>query len=215
MDGLKRGTYGATITVNGTRGNMNRHIRRKFRVKGFENLPYTGWLKSTREHLAELYSELGYTVGAEIGVRRGRFSQLILSKNPSLKMHCIDPWTPFGRHSQERQDRYFENAQARLKEYDVTFIKKTSMDALEDFDDESLDFVYVDGLHDFDNVMSDIIGWNRKVRSGGIVSGHDYIHLHGCGVIPAVNAFVEGHNIREWYITQEYTPAPSFFWVKP
>ena len=88
------------------------------------------------------------------------------------------------------------------------------MDALGDFKDRSLDFVYIDGLHDFDNVMMDLIGWNRKVRSGGIISGHDYIPLHAGGIIPAVRAFTEGHCITEWYITQEYTPAPSFFWVK-
>ncbi len=194
---------------------VNRHIRRKFRVKGQETLPFTGWLDSTREHLAELFCELGYKVGAEVGVQKGVNALMILQKNPGLKLFCIDPWEPYGRMGQFRQDRNFKHTKDRLRPYNAIYIRKKSMDALADIPDSSLDFVYIDGLHDFDNVMMDIIGWSKKVRSGGIVSGHDYINLHGCGIIPAVNAYIQGHTIFQWFITRDYTPAPSFFWVKP
>ena len=193
---------------------INRHIRRKFRVKGVENLPFTGWLDSNRGHLAELFCELGYKVGAEIGVQRGINAEVLLQKNPGLKLFCIDPWAPFGRTSQQRQDRNFRHTQGRLAAYDVQYVRKTSVDALADIPDNSLDFVYIDGLHDFDNVMMDLIGWNKKVKSGGIVSGHDYINWPECGIIPAVNAFVQGHTILQWFLTRDYNPAPSFFWVK-
>ncbi len=51
------------------------------------------------------------------------------------------------------------------------------MDALEDFEDNSLDFVYIDGDHNFKHISEDIYEWTKKVRSGGIVSGHDYLIL--------------------------------------
>lgn len=193
---------------------INRHIRRKFHVKGLETLPFTGWLESTRTHLAELFCELGYKVGAEIGVRRGANALTLFQKNPGLKLYCIDPWTPYSRTTQERQDRNFRHTQNVLAEYDAIFIRKTSMDALSAIEDGALDFVYIDGLHDFDNVMMDIIGWSKKVRLGGIVSGHDYIPLHNCGIIAAVNAYIAGHTIMQWFVTKDYTPAPSWFFVK-
>jgi len=194
---------------------INAHIKDKFRVKGKHTFPYTGWLISNRDHIAELFGELGFKVGAEIGVRMGGYSAVICMKNPGVKLYCIDLWTSWegGRPSQDKQDMYFEHAKRKLEGYDVTFLRKTSMEALADIPDDSLDFVYVDAKHDFDDVMMDIICWSRKVHSGGIVSGHDYIHLHNCGVIPAVRAYVEGHNIFPWYLTQDVPP--SFFWVKP
>jgi len=197
--------------------NANRHIQQKLRVKGGETLPFTGWLSSNRSHLAELFFELGYRVGAEIGVRAAHNAMVICQKNPDLKLFCIDPWTAWdgGSPSQHKQNMYFWAAKKNLTGYNVVFIKKTSMEALNDIDDGSLDFVYIDALHDFDNVMMDIIAWSRKVRSGGIVSGHDFTYLHKCGVIYAVEAYVRGHNITQWYLTRDNDPSPSFFWVKP
>ncbi len=87
------------------------------------------------------------------------------------------------------------------------------MDAVRDFPDKSLDYVYIDGLHDFDNVMMDIIHWTRKVKSGGIVSGHDFAVAHNDGIIQAVEAYTRAHNIQTWYITHEDYP-PSFCWVR-
>lgn len=192
---------------------LNRHIRWKWRVKGNETLPFTGWHPATREDIPDLFRDFGYKIGAEVGVQVGTYSKIILDKNPGLKLYCVDSWAPYSRTSQERQDMRFRRAQRTLSGYDVTFIKKKSMDALVEIPDGHLDFVYIDAMHDFDNVMMDIIGWSNKVRSGGIISGHDYTTLHNCGVIPAVNAYIAGHNITQWYVTQEYLS--SFLWVKP
>lgn len=197
----------------------DKHIFNKLHIKGMTTVPYTGWYSYTdvggygREVLPELYNELGYKVGAEIGVMNGDFSLLICEKVPGVKMFCIDPWTPYGRRvTQGLQDRRFRRAQNKLNEFGVTFIKKTSMDALADIPDGSLDFIYIDAIHEFDFVMMDLICWAKKVRPGGMISGHDYVNLHGCGVIPAVNAYTRGNDIHTWYVTVEFLA--SFFWVK-
>ena len=57
-----------------------------------------------------------------------------------------------------------------------TILRKTSMQALNDIDDNSLDFVYIDGNHDFLNVTQDIHYWLKKVKPGGILAGHDYVY---------------------------------------
>ena len=52
------------------------------------------------------------------------------------------------------------------------------MDAVKDFADGSLDFVYIDGHHGFKYVAEDIWEWHKKVKKGGIVAGHDYFTLN-------------------------------------
>jgi hypothetical protein len=71
-------------------------------------------------------------------------------------------------------DSFYEIAQERLAPYNCRFVRKFSMDALAQFEDDSLDFVYIDGNHRLPWVLDDICGWMIKVRAGGIVAGHDY-----------------------------------------
>ncbi len=40
--------------------------------------------------------------------------------------------------------------------------------------DGSLDFVFLDGCHTFEAVQADIKAWRPKVKTGGMLAGHDY-----------------------------------------
>ena len=68
--------------------------------------------------------------------------------------------------------------------------------------------------------MAKWVRWSRKVRPGGIVSGHDYADNH-IDVRLAVENFVARNNIYPWYIvgkeheTGDPNTIPSWFWVKP
>ena len=53
-------------------------------------------------------------------------------------------------------------------------IKKTSVEASKDFQDRSLDAVYIDAEHDEDSVREDIKTWRKKIKFGGYLCGHDY-----------------------------------------
>ena len=169
---------------------------------------------NSRENLAELFAELNFKVGAEIGVERGYFSEFLIKTIPGLKLYCIDPWVPYGKVSKGRAARIWAQAQIRLVPYNnVVIIKKTSMDTLSDIPDGSLDFVYIDGTHDFINVDQVIRCWSKKVKFGGIVSGHDYVYLHrrNLGIVPAVDNFVKENNLS-LYLTKD--ELPSWFWMK-
>lgn len=200
---------------------LNKHIRGKMRVKRGDCVPYTGWSNSVdRVGLAEIMGEAGFKRGAEIGVRKGTYSRVLCEKIPGVRLLAIDPWAPWsgGRPSQQRQDAYLEVCKQALAGFDVEYIRKTSMEAVQQVEDASLDFVYIDALHDFDNVMMDIIHWTPKVRVGGIVAGHDYVRLHNCGVMDAVHAYTFAHGIHHWYLTFEqrtrHEPYHSWFWVR-
>lgn len=126
-----------------------------------------------RKDLAKLFTG----VGAEIGVERAVFSKRIAQT--ATKLFCIDPWLVYKGYrehvTQENLDTFFKEAQDRMKPYNCQFIRKSSMDAVKDFTDESLDFVYIDANHQYDNVRDDIREWSKKVKKGGIVAGHDYL----------------------------------------
>jgi len=193
--------------------NPNRYISKKLKMRRPEALPYTGHLSlaTDRNLLAEIFCELGYKVGAEIGVMKGVYSEILLSKNPGLKLYCIDPWVS-GQEDDGRGQWFLKHVSQRLAKYNFEIIRKLSKDALLDIPDESLDFVYIDAMHDFDNVMFDIIEWSKKVRSGGMVSGHDFEYVYDVGVIQAVEGFTKGNNIRTWFVTREFPS--SWFWIK-
>jgi len=134
--------------------------------------------------LAKLFAELGFTKGAEIGTDQGIYAEYLYKTIPNLVLYCIDPWKaeaydpgeqPESGENQEFFDKRYEETKQRLKDYDFQLIRTTSMDALKDFEDNSLDFVYIDGNHDFLNVIQDFQGWLKKVKPGGIISGHDFV----------------------------------------
>jgi len=173
-----------------------------------------------RTELAKHFNELGFKVGAEIGVLSGTYSMNLCRNIPGLKLYCIDPWGINERryHSHDvrhRWDRKFEEAKLHLEPFDTTIIRKTSMDAVKDFKDESLDFVYIDGNHAYSFVRDDIREWTKKVRKGGIVAGHDYYltRMGNIGVIMAVNEYVREHGydlqLTDWDLGSEPYTEPD------
>jgi hypothetical protein len=181
--------------------------------------------------LAGLFRELGFKTGAEIGTERGIYARELCEQNPGVHLYCVDMWKvyPFYRdysNNQGKLDRYHEEWTQRMKPYNATAINKSSMEAVKDFADGSLDFVYIDANHELPFVVQDIFYWSRKVRAGGIISGHDYYETKSvksrCHVVPAVTAYTRAFWIRPWFVlgTKAINPGEvrersrSWMWVK-
>lgn len=175
--------------------------------------------------MAKYFNELGFKKGAEIGVADGRYSECLCKEIPNLKLFCIDPWSTYRGNQRgggkARHYKNYEQAQKKLSRYGVILIRKLSMDAVRDFEDGSLDFVFIDGNHDFDYVMQDIIEWSKKVRKGGIVAGHDYFNFRNSGIVEAVDIYVKVHGIKLSVIVPERSKDipyderhPCYYWMK-
>jgi predicted O-methyltransferase YrrM len=165
-----------------------------------------------RDDLARLFGVLGFRLGVEVGTQRGRFAEVMFQEAPGLQLICVDHWKAYGTTTQEHQDEIKAEAVRRLRRLRATIVEKPSLEAVRDFEDGCLDFVYIDANHEFDDVVRDIIEWSNKVRMGGIVALHDYHSWGGTGVIEAVNAYTRCHGIHPWYVTAERFP--SAWWVK-
>lgn len=193
-------------------------------------IPNTG-----RDTLAQLFAVLGFNVGAEVGVERGLYSEVLCKANPTLKLFAIDAWTAYGEYrdhvTQEKLDSIYDEAKKRLQPYHCRLVKGFSTNVVRDFSDNSLDFVYIDGNHEFKHVVEDIAVWSKKVRPGGIVAGHDYIKrktthkkqeylMH---VIPAVHGYIDAYQIKPLFVLgskekkegQLRDSPRSWFFVKP
>jgi len=161
-----------------------------------------------------LLNELGYKTGAEIGVLKGLYSKWLCSKNRKLKLYCVDPYKSYKEYSeyldQTQMDALCEEAHRRLAEFNCEFVKKFSMDAVKDFNDESLDFVYIDANHAYQFVLDDIREWSKKVKKGGIISGHDYSEFHQ-EVRKAVDDWVRDNKISPYFVTER---DKTWFYVK-
>jgi hypothetical protein len=180
-------------------------------------------MMKNRIDLIHQFRELDFSIGAEIGVADGRFSLKLCQLIPHLTLYCVDPWAPYKGNSRgggsSQHERNYALAQERLLPYGATLLRMTSMDAVIQFEDASLDFVYIDGNHDYAFVLDDITEWAPKVRPGGIVAGHDYYQFNNSGVIEAVNEYAQRHKIDVQIIGEVRKHAsdddqPTWYWVR-
>lgn len=188
----------------------------------------------SRNDLPEFFKEMGYKTGVEIGVYKGEFMKLFCKAG--LKMFGVDPWKPYGdfdivaENRIDRQEFLYGHVKRMLAPYkNVKLIRKLSTEAVNDFEDESLDFVYIDGNHCLKYVIEDICEWSKKIKKGGIIAGHDYIHprrvdgrFDNLHVKFAVDAYVQAYRIKNWYLLGRQNPKPdevrdrfrSWMWIK-
>ena len=204
-----------------TYNDTTEYVMKKFyRVHGDES-PLR--LRYKRNEMAEMFRDLGYRTGAEIGVYTGEYSEMLCMKNPELHLYCIDPWMiydseeiePFSQN-QLALTIFYEETKKRLDPYNTTIMRKESVRALKEFEADSLDFVYIDANHDYKHMSEDLEGWAQKVRSGGIVSGHDYGHFkhrdRNIQTKRAIDEYVEKHGITLFLVNQNYQT--TWFFVK-
>lgn len=177
--------------------------------------------------LPRLFRELGFKVGAEIGVAQGYFSKTLCLSCPNIKLYSIDAWMIWEGATHGETQEIMNNLYARAVKRLVGFpnnqiIRAESMNAVKLFKDESLDFVYIDAAHDYKAVSDDIREWSRKVRKGGIICGDDYqkpSDMKGLGdffdsnygVKKAVDDWVKENKIKPLFVLNKRIPANWMF----
>lgn len=173
-----------------------------------------------------LFAELGFKNGCEIGVWAGVNAENIFESIPGVKMFLVDPYRNYEYSRKPRREDKIRSARKRahnrMDGKNAVFFEMLSEDAIRKIPDGSLDFAYIDAEHTYDMAMLDIILWNRKVRKGGVLSGHDYYcdPRHNMQVKTAVNDYAKAHGISPFYITENHAEPPgrgrttSWFWIK-
>lgn len=143
----------------------------------------------------------------ELGAWKGRSSAFLVveakNKSQDIQIHIVDTWLGSGEHTAGLTDGLYEKFIANMAPLSGHYQahRMTTDEAVSLFEDDSLDGVFIDADHTYEAVKRDVENWLPKVRKGGILAGHDYVHTWP-GVIQAVNENVSG------FITMEQC------WVK-
>jgi len=140
---------------------------------------------------------------AEVGVWRGDNAALLRQFFPKAHLYLVDSWNPIWYDFYKGQpistdidlkqariirddftQAFIETMRKFKRDPQVTILQKTSKEAASLIPNH-LDLVFIDGSHDYESVKDDILNWKKKIRPGGILSGHDF-HPNFPGVMQAV-----------------------------
>ena len=75
-----------------------------------------------------------------------------------------------------------------------------------DFEDESLDYIYIDATHTTVAIKNDLDAWYPKLKKYGMIAGHDFTHDE---VALGVVQWTQKRTLNHFYIMAY----PLGFWV--
>ncbi len=113
------------------------------------------------------------SIAVELGVAEGHFSEEILKSKNISHLYSIDMYAGDRGHDVGQYKQAFR----RLSQFRgrTTLLKMRFDEALDLFDDESIDLLYVDGYaHTGEEGGKTFLDWYPKVKRGAIIAGHDF-----------------------------------------
>jgi len=131
------------------------------------------------------------SVGAEIGVSSGGFSQEIMRIVQPKSLVLIDPWDLLADQEPESGDegRWFNDKAGMADKHrgvielfrdapSVSVVRGFSQERLLDYRDDHFDWVYLDAHHRYEPVYNELKLCIRKVKVGGLITGDDFFKKH-------------------------------------
>ena len=158
----------------------------------------------------DLYSEMveRFDNGShfvEVGVWKGMsacyMAVEIVNSGKNIKFDCVDTWDFVETSDEIKKEQFYDlfkifSENIEPVKNDIGIVRSISWEGAKNYNDESLDFVFIDAGHDYESVIKDLNAWYPKVKKGGVISGHDY--HYNVGVFPAVNDFFAGkENVKQ------------------
>ena len=156
----------------------------------YQNLE--GWFNMEQQYLYLLDKCPENGVFVELGCFKGKSTSFIVTEiiNSGKKVHFytfdsfegatnstdVNEVNAYKTISDIEKD-FIENTK-HLEEY-FLYDKTLSHEAAKDFEDGSVDCLFIDAGHSYEAVKKDIQCWLPKIKKGGIISGHDYTAWQG------------------------------------
>lgn len=156
------------------------------------------------------------SIGVEVGVNRGMNSWFMLTECPNIAsligvdhyQSYVDWDRPITKLEQEINHRVLLSNMPLMGDR-FKLIKENSQVAADLLDDGAYDFVFIDGGHSMKQVLADLDSWYPKVKSGGLIAGHDS------------NLFSVNFAVSSWYRSKGWdlsqlkqAPNECWFWYK-
>lgn len=152
------------------------------------------------------------SIGLEIGVWKGEFTEEIIKIVQPKRLYLLDPWifqpnSPDGKEnystrwyggsaakSQKDMDSIYQNVCNQFKNNaNITIFKAFSADLPTLLPEYTLDWTYIDGNHSYDYVMKDLELSFKLVKENAMITGDDFSHP---GVQKAVFEFHDKYKLH-------------------
>ena len=186
------------------------------------------WINIYYGVLSSYINKQNYKTMIEIGVAYGGHAYEILL-NTNIETYIgIDPYLSsyddkdcfdndvhllFNKNTkQESMDELCNKVNVRLSYFNNRFrhIRKKSIEASKDIEDNSVDIIFIDGNHTYEAVKNDINYYWKKIKENGTLCGDDYDEFEGVRI--AVHEFAKENNlilnrmvnIKTGYLTHWY-----------
>jgi predicted O-methyltransferase YrrM len=129
-------------------------------------------------------------IGVDLGVS---LSALSNAKNAKL-VYAVDPYLEYEQsyifHWTRQQAYEFVVNEFLPSHKNVQLIRDTSLAVSKFIEDKSVDLVVIDANHTYESGIEDLSAWLPKVKSGGLIAGHDYSQKVYPGLFNAINQVV-------------------------
>ena len=154
----------------------------------------------------EYFKGKTFDLVVELGTRFGE-STISLNSNSIIKrLVTIDPYLRYEDYKGDggwntATDETYERTKRLLSSFsNIEMVRAMSSDAVDIFEDNSIDFIFVDGNHTYQYILEDLELYYPKVKSGGTLCGDDYFMEAGAYgkkmVQEAVNEFAEKYSLE-------------------
>ena len=123
--------------------------------------------------------------GVEVGTYKGEYAKVILN-NWTGQLYLIDVWKNLNTEeykdccNQSDYTEVYKDCMLNIhgNEDRCFMLRCDSINAVNLFAEESLDFIYIDANHKYEFVLQDLKLWFPKLRKGGIFAGHDFLKMN-------------------------------------
>lgn len=145
----------------------------------------------------------------EVGSWKGKSSAFmaveIANSKKNIDFYCVDTWEGSIEHKEKPElSQLYEIFIDNMKPVESFYkpMKMPSLEAAAQFEDNSLDFIFIDASHEYQDVVDDLKAWYPKLKHNRILAGHDYypeqptwggVHRAVNDVFPNRHSQIEGN----------------------
>lgn len=138
----------------------------------------------------------------ELGADKGDFSATIIRTMIPRHHSIVDTWAT-ERYNSKKFEYVKNRFASELDSGQLSILRLDSIEAAKEFDDETIDFLYIDTDHRYRHTLDEIRAWAPKISRHGILAGDDFAVGNPkvgmeYGVITAVFDFLKEN--RNWQL---------------
>ena len=113
----------------------------------------------------------GNDIAVEVGSYKGRSIAYLAQRLARQGKHGVALWAVDSFKDAKREELSANLIRCGCER--VRILEADSAASAAGFNSESVTFAYIDAAHDYESVKRDIAAWLPKIKSGGILAGHD------------------------------------------